>query len=399
MFWFHSFVAVFIVSFAFLLHTLLEEGPIKAVSYRPNAPPQLDGPLFPNLRLQNVEQLLKGELLGPESIEVHPKTGKLYTGLRTGEIVEVSVDGFANPIITRKFYLHDKMQSVKCGTYEASVKCGRPLGVRLLPNNSDILIVADAYYGIFELNVINGYFKCVLPIGAKITTDSTAAALNYVNDFDILPNGSLIISEPTTTFKDRDFLYAMLEHRPNGRLLHFDPAHGTLSVLVDELYIPNGVLAESNAECVFYAEMGNLRIMRYCLNAAVERQKSVLIDNLPGYPDNIRYSRDGTMWIPFGGIRNSDDSWITTNPWFRNLLVKLTTPIMLLRIVELLSPRYGLILRIDPSDGKILESLHDPTADKVSSVSQVTETKDGTLYFGSDSGDFIGKLPSDVRFR
>ena len=39
----------------------------------------------------------------------------------------------------------------------------------------------------------------------------------YLNDVAILPDGRLILSESSTKFDDRDYIYDMLEHRPNGR--------------------------------------------------------------------------------------------------------------------------------------------------------------------------------------
>lgn len=46
------------------------------------------------------------------------------------------------------------------------------------------------------------------------------------------------------------------------------------------------------------------------------------MDNLPGYPDNIRLSRNGLLWVPLGEVRLEDDHWITTRGWFRDLIAK-----------------------------------------------------------------------------
>lgn len=42
-------------------------------------------------------------------------------------------------------------------------------------------------------------------------------AFRYLNDFDFLPDGCLVISESSTKFDDRDFIYDLMEHRANGR--------------------------------------------------------------------------------------------------------------------------------------------------------------------------------------
>ena len=53
--------------------------------------------------------------------------------------------------------------------------------------------------------------------GAEITNDETAAPIRYLNDFDFLPDGRIVISEASNKFDDRDHLYELFEHRPNGR--------------------------------------------------------------------------------------------------------------------------------------------------------------------------------------
>lgn len=45
-----------------------------------------------------------------------------------------------------------------------------------------------------------------------------------------------------------------------------------------------------------------------------------MISNLPGYPDNIRTSNGGMLWVPLGQVRLEDDSWVTERPWLRDLL-------------------------------------------------------------------------------
>lgn len=56
----------------------------------------------------------------------------------------------------------------------------------------------------------------------------------------------------------------------------------------------------------------------------------------------------------------------------------------------LLSIRYGMIVEVDES-GTILRSLHDPTGQVITAISEV-EDDHGTLYLGSYNGPFLGKL-------
>ncbi|KJH45934.1 strictosidine synthase [Dictyocaulus viviparus] len=95
---------------------------------------------------------------------------------------------------------------------------------------------------------------------AYIDNDDTAPPTRYLNDFDFLSDGQLVISESSTKFDDRDFIYDILEHRPNGRILRYNIAKNELSVLLDNLYFPNGIqVVQKN---ILIAEMGSARILK-----------------------------------------------------------------------------------------------------------------------------------------
>lgn len=42
------------------------------------------------------------------------------------------------------------------GSYYSFPKCGRPLGVRFHHEDDNLLLVADAYYGLYEVDLRNG---------------------------------------------------------------------------------------------------------------------------------------------------------------------------------------------------------------------------------------------------
>lgn len=53
-------------------------------------------------------------------------------------------------------------------------------------------------------------------------------------------------------------------------------------------------------------------------------------------------------------------------------------------------PKYGLVVEVN-EEGKVIQSLHDPTGQVIPAVSEV-EDKDGVLYFGSYSLPYLGRL-------
>ncbi|PIO66433.1 hypothetical protein TELCIR_11856 [Teladorsagia circumcincta] len=89
-------------------------------------PNPFKGELSPNQRLEKAELLLEDQIYGPESIAVNRKTKKVYTGLKTGLICELDLDG------KKKILRAVRLTSLEgCdGSYHTMPKCGRPLGMR-----------------------------------------------------------------------------------------------------------------------------------------------------------------------------------------------------------------------------------------------------------------------------
>uniref|UniRef100_A0A915Q6S7 Strictosidine synthase conserved region domain-containing protein n=1 Tax=Setaria digitata TaxID=48799 RepID=A0A915Q6S7_9BILA len=352
-------------------------------------PPELTGALRPNQELTHAEILLLNQINGPESIALHQKSKTIYVGLKTGFIAAIEIDKLRD------------------------VDCGRPLGMRFNRKYPDLLIVADAYHGFFEVNIQNETIRQILEPGTKITHSLSRPVVHF-NDFDISHDGyQLIFTEPSHRFADRDYLYAMAEHRPDGRLLHYDMRTGILRVLLNALQYPNGVEFDKTGKCVFFSEMGNLRILRYCFHYNTGKY-TVIARNLPGYPDNIRTASNGMLWVPLGQARLKDDSWITESPKLRDLFatalyfIQSTSEIVLFSlyivsnalftiVFDYLSPKYGLLLLIDPTNGTILRSFHDPSGLTISSISQAIELNDGTVLLGGDDNSFLARFKPSAR--
>lgn len=98
--------------------------------------------MTPNNKLENVEILFKEELLGPESFT--DDKNYIYTSLHTGDIVKINGKHIV-PVV--QFGKPCK------GIYEERI-CGRPLGLRF--GSDGYLYTADAYYGIFRVDVNTG---------------------------------------------------------------------------------------------------------------------------------------------------------------------------------------------------------------------------------------------------
>ncbi|KAI6183523.1 Adipocyte plasma membrane-associated protein [Aphelenchoides bicaudatus] len=118
-------------------------------------PPAFVGSLSPNKALCDLVKLCENQIDGPESLLVEGgyKHGQylsslfisdtIYTGTNDAKIVKI-----VNGQIEK--WLHLVETKAKPGTYSSEPKTGRPLGIRRL--NSDCLVVADAYLGVFKVD-------------------------------------------------------------------------------------------------------------------------------------------------------------------------------------------------------------------------------------------------------
>jgi len=180
----------------------------------------------------------------------------------------------------------------------------------------------------------------------------------------------------------QDYMLDLMEHRPNGRFLSYDPDTGSTEVLLDGLYFANGVAVSPGQSFVLVAETGRYRVLRYWLAGPKKGEFEVFVDNLPGFPNRISTGTE-FFWLAFVTPRDSAVDFAFSHPPFRKVLVRLPSRV-------LTPPRYGFVLGLD-LDGRVIFNLQDPSG----SYAHITSVQEevGMLYLGSFSEDSIGRLP------
>jgi sugar lactone lactonase YvrE len=325
--------------------------PIDPVAYEPPPKLPLEGALAPNDRLASAEVLAVGRVDGPEDVEVDA-SGRIFTGTADGKIVRVDPDGAVTTLVNTG---------------------GRPIGMCFAPDGN--LIVADAVKGLLSID----------PAGeiTVLATDAGNERLGFADDVDVARDGTIYFSDASTKFGANEFLYDMLEARPHGRLVRYDPATKETTILLPDLCFANGVALSENEDFVLVNETYRFRIMRYWLKGERAGQSEVFIDNLPGYPDNITSNRHGTFWLALFTIRNDEADWLSPRPFVKGVLAKLP---------GFMWPKpqpYAFVVKID-EEGHILDSFQDPTGKQLHAITSAFE-HDGHLYLGSLHNDRIGK--------
>lgn len=182
----------------------------------------------------------------------------------------------------------------------------------------------------------------------------------------------------------------ILEQSATGRVLAYDPARRTVRIVAHGFSFANGIALSADGRSLFVSETGRYRVWKIDSNAHdidVDRsgaQATVLLDNLPGYPDNLMRGRDGRLWVGLFKPRNPAADSLAGRPFLRKVLLRLP------RALLPLGPSYGHVFAID-ENGKVVEDLQDPT-DAYPETTGATETAD-RLYIHSLHARTVGWKP------
>ena len=347
-----TFIAVSVLLLVALGYFLLWPVPIDpAVAQLPPAPPLL-GDYAVNEVLHATERIGAAAGLAPEDIAID-SAGRIYAGFVDGRILRFQpeagqVEEFANT-------------------------GGRPLGLEF--DGKHNLIVCDSYKGLLSISP-NGSVE-------TLATEHDGKRFGFTDDLDIGADGVIYFSDASWKFGQKEFVEDLLEHRPNGRLLAYDPGTKSTSLLMDNLYFANGVAMGPDDEYVLVVETGAYRVLRYWLRGPQRGKAEVFIANLPGFPDGITRGEDGRLWIALATPRDPMLDATLPRPWLRKVV---------LRLPKALQPgpkKYGFVLAVD-AEGKVVRNYQDP-AGAYAPITNVREHA-GYLYFGSIEERGFGRL-------
>lgn len=353
---------------------MLLESPIDPQSFSFKEPPFMFGVLHPNTKLRQAERLFENQLSGPESIVNIGDV--LFTGTADGRVVKLE-NGEIETIA--------RFGSGPCKTRDDEPTCGRPLGIRAGPNGT--LFVVDAYKGLFEVNPQKRSVKLLL----SSETPIEGKKMSFMNDLTVTRDGRKIyFTDSSSKWQRRDYLLLVMEATDDGRLLEYDTVTKEVKVLLDQLQFPNGVQLSPEEDFVLVAETTMARIRRVYVSGLMKGGADMFVENMPGFPDNIRPSSSGGYWVAAATIRANPGfsmlDFLSDKPFIKRMIFKLFSQDTVMKFV----PRYSLVLEVSDS-GAFRRSLHDPDGQVVTSVSEAHE-HDGYLYLGSFRSPFICRL-------
>ncbi len=303
--------------------------PIEPKSWEAPKAPELASKYAVNSLLADFEAIDIDGLHGPEAITANAR-GDIYSTTHEGWIIRI-LNG------------SEKVERwVDVG--------GRPLGIAF--DSEQNLWVANAFIGLQKVDT-----EGVVTVE---TTMADSVRILFADDVEVTPNGKVYFSDASTKFSAGRIgntidasLLDIFEHGLHGRIIEYDPVTKTTQVIMRDLSFANGVTSSEAGDFLMVVETGSYRIWKHWLEGDKAGQNEVVIDNLPGFPDNIHRGQNGRYWFGLTSPRLKLIDALSGKPFIRKMVQRL--PASLGPNIE----PYGHIIAIDES-GRVLLSLQDP---------------------------------------
>ncbi len=359
-------IALGLVLLSVIAYLALWPVPIEPVSWKPPESPGYTGPHAVNSRLANLKVIPLGAEEGPEHI-AFGKDGKLYTTVASGNILRMNPDGSAQEVFARTG--------------------GRVLGFDFDAQGN--LIAADAVKGLLSISPDRK---------ATLLTDKVGSdPIRYADAVVVARSGKMYLSDASRRFAPKEWggtfeasILDILEQSATGRILEYDPETKTTRIVARGFCFANGVALSLDEKTLFVNETGKYRVWRIAVDAndldiiKGGDQAKLVLENLPGYPDNLMRGLDGKIWLGFAKPRNPSVEKMGEKPFLRKLTLRLP------RALWPVPKAYGHVIAFT-EDGRIVADLQDPSG-AYPETTGVTETAD-RMYIQSLHAKGLGWMP------
>ncbi|HEY0847964.1 MAG TPA: SMP-30/gluconolactonase/LRE family protein [Noviherbaspirillum sp.] len=360
-------------------YLLLAPIPVEPVAWDAPASAGYTGVHVANSRLTQLRQLSIGDERGPEHVALGPD-GLLYAAVEGGKILQMEPDG-SNPRVWTQ-------------------TGGRVLGFDFDRHGN--MIAADSVRGLLLIEA--GTEKKVSVLADKVRIGEQDDPVRFADAVVVAQDGKIYFTDASRRFGAATWgefqasVLDIMEHSATGRVLVYHPGTRTVEVVADGLSFANGIALSADEKAVFVAETGAYRIWKIATEArdltlngdsaanGSAGTASVVLANLPGYPDNLMRGRDGRIWVGLAKPRSVTADRLAAYPFLRKIALRLPQSLWPV------PPSYGHVLAFDES-GKVTIDLQDPSG-AYPETTGVTETED-RLYIQSLHAPQLGWLSKD----
>lgn len=295
--------------------------------------------------------VLPGE--GPEDVAVDGE-GRVYAGTNDGQVLRISGEGSSVEVIANTG--------------------GRPGGIEIDADGT--LVVCDMYRGLLRVSPDSG--------DITVLADAAKHRLTFTNNCDIAADGSVYFTDTSDKFQVHHFKGDLMEGRPRGRLLRWSPG-GSVDEIARGFRFANGVGLAADDSFALVNETAGYRVSKVWLTGERAGRTDVILDNMPGLPDNMATGSNGIFWIAVPSERNT-------------LLDRLLPLPGILRkgvwsLPDSLQPDANRVIVVIGIDGEgVVRHVVFGPGDAFHYVTGVRE-HDGWLYLGSLAERAIARIP------
>ncbi len=304
-----------------------------------------------------------GRIEAPEDV-ILDRNDNLYAGSRHGDIMRFLAPDYE----TMEVFAHIG---------------GQPLGMAF--DRADNLYCCIGGMGLYRITPDRRIEKATDETNRSLTSVNDDSRLRLADDLDIADDGRIFFSEATVRYEMHEWPVDGLEARGNGRIICYDPARNTTRTVLRGLKFPNGICIASDRQSILFAETFGCSIKRYWFDGPKQGQVATVMDNLPGFPDNINLASDGNYWLALVGMRSPALDLAWRMPGFRKRMGKR------LPVDEWLFPNIntGCVLKFN-EQGEVLETFWDLKSINHPMITSMREHR-GYLYLGGIANNRIGR--------
>ncbi len=278
-----------------------------------------------------------------------PDEGAVFTGTEDGVVWRVSHDG---------------------GRIDRVAHTGgRPLGIEI--DLEGRLLVCDAKKGLLRIDPGSG--------ALEVVTDRVAGVpMVFCNNAAIASDGTVWFSDSSKIFGIEHWKDDLVQNTRTGRLLRLGE-DGDVEVVLEGLAFANGVALAPDESYVAVAETAARTVVRRWLTGPLAGERDFLVEDLPGYPDNIARGSDGLIWVSLASPPDPIVELIQTGPMsLRRAVTRVPARMQpkprrtvraqafddagrLVHDVDVSTDRYHLVTGVREHEGRLwLGSLHEP---------------------------------------
>jgi sugar lactone lactonase YvrE len=344
---------------ALLFYLFFWPVPVDPVAWDAPLDAGLVDPFGPDNRLQKAHLINLDNHAGPEDVAPGPD-GLIYTGTNDGFIIRFDRTGRNLEVF--------------------AATGGRPLGLEFDADGN--LLIANAELGLQRVSSAGRVETLANSHGGRPILNT--------NDVAVAADGTIFFSSASSRFGAKESggaynasLLDLMEHGGHGQVFRYLPDSGQIDVIARQLNYANGVAISDDQQFLMVVETGNYRVLRLWLAGPKAGQKEIVIDNLPGFPDNINNGLNGRFWIGLVAPRNKLLDDMSGTPWLRK---------MVQRLPAFFRPKAtpsSHVIAINAA-GEVLMNLQDPDA-RIAALTGASETRD-SIWLSSLFGNYAARL-------